>query len=138
MAKFVEEFLVRGRADGSVTWHVCLGESEPDTFGRPVPATHPLSPSAATAAGFPLPIILNGINTAALAHVEALTAHIASLDSHALEIMSLLPKDVQASERPAMKPAALVSIASASAAISTFAAAKRKWWARLLPWKWFL
>lgn len=82
MAAYFYEFLYRGRPEGSVeapAWHVVLGASGNDTFGRPYHDEATLSVAQAEAAGWALPTVLAAINTDALKEVERLRLENAEL-----------------------------------------------------------
>lgn len=77
---FVEEFLYRGRGDGSSAWHVVLASEVDDGLGGSTLVRRgPLTPAQAEAAGFSLDTVIADINTAALARGDALQAQVEAL-----------------------------------------------------------
>lgn len=72
----VDEFLYRGphSKNGNVAgWHVVLVEETTDVFGGIARSfSGALTPEQAEALGFPLPVIINAINTTVLAERDAL------------------------------------------------------------------
>lgn len=81
---YLYEFLYRGRPPGSAeapAWHVVLARSVvlPGTGEVQVVPSGALTPAQAEAAGFPLAMVLSGIDAAALAGCEAAVAEAAGL-----------------------------------------------------------
>lgn len=73
MEKWYEEFLYRGRPSTSSQpsgWHVVIGAIGDETMNKPV-LSDPMTPEQAEAAGFPLSVILEGINSKALIERDA-------------------------------------------------------------------
>ncbi len=81
---YLYEFLYRGRPAGSAeapAWHVVLGRhvTPPGATEAQFVASGALSPAQAEAAGFPLSVVLAGIDAAALAGRDAAVAEAAAL-----------------------------------------------------------
>lgn len=78
MSVYLDEFLYRGRPEGSdqpPAYHVILGSVTRDGFGKTVVTTSDaLTPEQAEAAGFPLPAALAAINAGAMAENALLRA----------------------------------------------------------------
>ncbi|WP_303831973.1 hypothetical protein [Asticcacaulis taihuensis] len=85
MSLYVEEFLWRGRPEGSDLpsgWHLIVGAKSVDGFGvERIDLSQALTPEQAEAMGFPLENIIAGINADALKQVDALAAQVASLQA---------------------------------------------------------
>jgi len=81
MAVFLYEFLYRGRSsDGQSAWHVILRDEGIDGFGRPTSAEMVLNMAQAEEANWPLPRLIEAINTGAMAEVEKLRTDVAERD----------------------------------------------------------
>ncbi|WP_303827561.1 hypothetical protein, partial [Asticcacaulis taihuensis] len=85
MSRYVEEFLWRGRPEGSdlpAGWHIIIGAQSVDGFGgERIDFTQALTPEQAEAIGFPLETIIAGINADALKAADILRAQVASLQA---------------------------------------------------------
>ena len=82
MAIHIDEFLYRGRPEGSAVppaWHVKLVSLGTDDFGEPTRTEKTLSMAQAVEAGFDLPGILAAINAELLADLDRKNAEIADL-----------------------------------------------------------
>lgn len=81
MAIYLDEFLYRGKPDGSAgAYHVVLGSATVDAFGAPqLSLSGALTPEQASEKGFPLPAIIAAMNTDLLAANNALKAALAVL-----------------------------------------------------------
>lgn len=75
MALYVEEFLYRGRPEGSkqpVSWHAVVGETITNGVGQESIILHgPMGPATSEAMGFPLETIVAEMNTVAMQERDA-------------------------------------------------------------------
>lgn len=85
-AVYVEEFLYRGRPPNDLrppAWHIVLfenvGESEVDK--QPHYRSHTLNVTQAEAAGYPLPKLIDAINSEALKEIERMRVVIGQLET---------------------------------------------------------
>lgn len=111
MEEWIEEFLYRGRppsGPGSElpsVFQVTIGQQVASPFGDDQPPIRrtigPLTPEQAAAAGWSLTKIVKGLNTAALAEVDAARAALiaAQQETSALR-MELAQKSVELSQKP--------------------------------------
>lgn len=86
MEEWIEEFLFRGRpptgpgSDGPPTFHLVIGRQADSPFpgeAKQRQLLNPMTPEQADAAGWPLSKIIEGINTDAIAHGNALATALA-------------------------------------------------------------
>jgi len=88
MAIYFYEFLVRGREDGTVAWHVVQAADGTDSFGRPFHDERILSMEQAAAEGITLPSVIAAVNAAAMAELETARARVLVLEEAETELVS--------------------------------------------------
>lgn len=121
---FVYEFLYRGQPAANIAnaaWHVTLGASDTDGFGKPsLTLNGPLSIAQAESASFPLPTLLGMINDASLKQIEVLNASVADLQTQVSAVTDQLNTATSQNEALASQ------LADATAQIAAFEAAQQK------------
>lgn len=123
MAVWIDEFLYRGRAPGSLippAWHVNLSADGTDPFGQPVVHTRQLAMAAAVAQGWTLPVLIQEINAELLAELSIAREALAAIKTLGDSPVSFKkPEDVQAAIRTAIDKAEKAAPAEAVRRLET-------------------